>query len=700
MRGCIERMVSLLMKDYHAKDIRNVTLLGHNGCGKTSLIESMLAFSHTIDAQGSVDRGNTVCDFDSECINRKTSCYCAIAPIEWKDIKINFIDTPGYLDYAADRKAGLSVGDNVLIVVDGKQGIQSGTERAVADARQAHLPTIFFINKLDDPQADFNRTLESLRDTFGKSVIPFEVPIVENDKIVGSVNILRRKAWYYNDAETPHAVPEELAELVEDYYSQIAEAIAMSDDALMEKFFSGEEFSDEELVQGLSYGVAFGEIEPVFSGSALHQTGIYRLLDLIREYFPCYQELEEVEAFDSNGDIITLKTNEDEQFSAQIFKTIIDPFVGRISYLKVKTGVLSSGATVYNSSTDTKETIMQVYAVRGKVQMAVGKLFTGDIGVVTKLTNTFTNDTLCEVNKYVKYEPIQFPVPMLARAVAPKTKADEDKMSQALTKLVQEDKGLNFVINTETGQQLLYGVGEQHIDLVLSKLRSKFKVEVELSAPITQYRETITKTVTAQGKHKKQTGGAGQYGDVIVTFEPWDCEEMVFDEKVFGGAVPRQYFPAVEAGLRECMNKGVLAGYKVVGVKATLIDGSYHEVDSKDIAFKAAARLAYVNAMPQANPILLEPIGNVEVIIPERYTGDVIADLNKKRGMIVDMSTNDKGFTVVHAQVPMAEMNEYAIELRSIAQGRGDYTCVFDRYEPVPAFLQEKIVEKVKRDKD
>lgn len=688
------------MKDYHAKDIRNVTLLGHNGCGKTSLIESILAFTDSIETMGSVDKGNTTCDFDSECINRKTSCYCVLAPVEWKGIKINFIDTPGYLDYAADRAAGLSVGDNVLIVVDGKQGIQAGTERAVNDARKRGLPTIFFINKLDDPQADFEKVYTDLRTQFGKSVIPFEYPIIENDVIVGSVNILRKKAWYYKDTENSYPVPENLEDIVNDYYSQIAETIAMSDDALMDKFFSGEDFTDEELIAGLSFGVANGEIEPVFSGSAINQTGIYRLLDLLREYFPCYEEVDTVVATDPKGDLVLMHTHESEKFSAQVFKTIIDPFVGRITYFKVKTGVLASGSTVYNPNTDTKEVIGQVYAPRGKYQLAVGKLFTGDIGVVTKLSSTFTNDTLCDPSIAIKYPPIEFPRPMLARSVTPKTKADEDKMSNALTKLVQEDMGLNFVVNAETGQQLLYGIGEQHLDLVLSKLKSKFKVEVTLGQPVTQYRETITKSVTAQGKHKKQNGGAGQYGDVVITFEPYDCEEMVFEEKVFGGAVPRQYFPAVEAGLRECMKKGVLAGYKVVGVKATLIDGSYHEVDSKDIAFKAAAHLAFNNAMPQANPILLEPIGNVEVIIPERYTGDIIADLNKKRGMIVDMETNGAGLTVVHAQVPLAEMNEYAIELRSLAQGRGDYTSVFDRYEPVPAFLQEKIVAKVKRDSE
>ena len=685
------------MKDYHAKDIRNVTLLGHNGAGKTSLIESILAYTQTIPSMGSVAKGNTVCDFDTDCIERQTSCYCCLAPVEWKGVKINFIDTPGYLDYAADRMAGLSVGDNVLVVVDGKAGIQSGTERAVRDARRRNLPTIFFINKMDDPTASFDKTYAALHETFGKSVIPFEMPIIVDHKVVGSVNILRRKAWYYDDAENAKEVPADMADTVEEYYNQIAEAIAMSDDVLMEKFFSGEEFSDEELVQGLSYGVANGEIEPVFSGSAIQQTGIYRLLDLLREYFPAYEELGTIEALDESDEPVELKTSEDEIVTAQIFKTIIDPYVGRISYLKVKTGVLASGSVVYNPLTDTEEPIMQVYALRGKVQMAVGKLFTGDIGVVVKLNNTFTNDTLCAKGSAVHYPPVEFPQPMLAKAIAPKTKSDEDKMSTALNRMVQEDMSLKVVLNKETGQQLLYGVGEQHIDLVLKKLKSKFKVEVTTSEPLTQYRETITKTVTAQGKHKKQTGGAGQYGDVVVTFEPWDCEDMVFEEKVFGGAVPKQYFPAVEAGLRECMNKGVLAGYKVVGVKATLIDGSYHEVDSKDIAFKAAARLAYNNAMPQANPILLEPIGNVEVVVPESYTGDVIADLNKKRGMIVDMGSNNDGLTVIHAQVPMAEMNNYAIELRSIAQGRGDYTIAFDRYEPVPAFLQEKLVEKVKR---
>lgn len=682
------------MRDYLASEVRNIVLMGHSGSGKSSVVEAALYFTKATDRLGKTSEGTSVMDNDAEEIRRGLSIYTSIAPVEWKECKINFIDTPGYLDYEGEAQAGIAVGDSALIVVGAKDGVESGTEKAWKTITRRHLPTIFFINKIDEEHASFDKTYQDLRDHFGKTVIPFEVPIMEGDKVVGSVNILRRKAWYYDDRTTPKEVPPALSDIVEEYYSQIAEAIAMTDDDLMEKFFSGESFDENEVAKGLRIGVRNGDIRPVYCGSAVQCTGIERLLDLIREYFPTYAEKGLIEAQDPQGNPVMMETNEQEAFSAQVFKTIVDPFVGKISLLKVLTGVMSTDAQVLNVQKDKMEKLNQIYIVKGKHQIAVGKLFTGDIGAVVKLQSTDTNDTLATRAKPVVYPPIEFPRPMLGVAIWPKTKADEDKMSFALQRMCEEDPSIRLDKNTETHETVLYGMGVQHIDVILSKLKSKYKVEIETSEPKVQYRETIRGTVTAEGKHKKQSGGAGQYGHCFIKFEPCDSEDMVFEETVFGGAVPKQYFPAVEAGLRECMEKGVLAGYKVVGVKATLTDGSYHEVDSKEIAFKAAARLAYKAGMPKAKPILLEPIGKVEVLIPEEYTGTIIGDFNKRRGIILGMDLVDEKEQKITAEVPMAEMQKYATELRSMTQGRGSFVIEFDRYEPAPQLVAEKVIRE------
>ena len=687
------------MKDYLAHEIRNICLLGHNGSGKTTLVEAILFYNKLIDRMGSTTAGNSAMDYDSEEIKRGLSIFSTIAPVEWKNCKINFIDTPGYLDYEGEQAAGLAVADNALIVVSAKDGVESGTEKAYKKVVERGLPSIFFVNKMDEENASFDRVYEELRDRFGKTVIPFELPIVEGGKVVGSVNILRNKAWLYNDRDNAKPVPAELESVVNGYYDQIAEAVAMADDELMEKYFSGEPFDENELAKGLRIGVRNGDIRPVYCGAALSQTGIERLLDLITEYFPSYAEKGTVEALSDKGETITLETNEKESLSAFVFKTIVDPFVGRISLLKVMTGVLSSDSPVINVQEDKTEKISAVYVINGKHQVAVGKLFTGDIGAVVKLQYTDTNDTLATKVKMVKYAPIQFPEPMLGVAIWPKSKNDEDKLSGGLQRVREEDQSIRIVKNVETKETVLYGVGDQHIDMTLSKLSNKYKVEVVTTEPKVQYRETIKAKTLAEGKHKKQSGGAGQYGHVFVEFEPADTEEMIFEEKVFGGSVPRQYFPAVEAGLRECMTKGILAGYKVVGVKATLTDGSYHDVDSKEIAFKAAARLAYRAGMPKAKPIILEPIGKCEVYIPEEYTGTIIGDFNKRRGIILGMDLLDNGEQKVTAEVPMAEMQKYATELRSMTQGRGTFFLSFDRYEAAPQPIADKVIAEATKNK-
>ena len=689
------------MKDYLANEVRNVVVLGHSGAGKSSVIEACLYFTKAIERYGKNNDGTTALNYDPEEGKRGTSVYCHIAPVEWKDKKINFIDTPGYMDYAGEEATGLMMGDNALIVVNAKEGIEAGTERAWREAvSKQKIPTIFFINKMDVENANFDTVYTSIREKFGKSVIPFEVPIIENGVVVGSVNILRRKAWYYNDRNTAKEVPSALIGEVERYYNEIAEAIAMTDDELMEKFFSGETFDEHELAKGLRIGVRNGDIRPVYCGSAENQTGIERLLDLITEYFPSYAEKGRIQAETLKGDTIDMETNENEALSAFVFKTIVDPFVGKVSYLKVMSGVLNSDSQVYNSKKDVTEKINQIYVINGKYQIGVGKLFTGDIGAVVKLQATETNDTLCTRSRVIKYPDIEYPHPMLGYAIHPKTKADEDKLSSGIHNLMLEDHTIKLVNNEETHEQVLYGVGDQHIDLILSKLKSKYKVEVTTEKPTVQYRETISAKAEAQGKYKKQNGGAGQYGDVWVRFEPTDSDDMVFAEEVFGGAVPKQYFPPVEQGLRDCMSKGVLAGYKVVGVKATLYDGSYHPVDSKEVAFKEAARLAYNAAMPNAKPVLLEPIGKVVVTAPEDYTGTLMGDFTKRRGIILDMGTDEDGLQVIRAEVPMAEMLTYATELRSMTQGRGCYELAFDRYETAPHDVAQKVIDARKSEKE
>lgn len=689
------------MRDYLAHEVRNVAVLGHSGAGKTAVLESMLFFTKASDRFGHTSEGSSLIDYDPEEIRRGISVYTSIVPIEWKECKINFLDTPGYADFCGEKEAAIATADNALIIVGAKEGVQSGTIRAWEEAQKRKLPTIFFINKTDEENASFDAAYAKLREVFGKSVIPFEVPIIENDEVIGSVNILRDKAWYFKgekaDPNKACEVPQHMVEQVKTYKDQIAEAVAMGDDELMEKFFNGEEFSEAELTKGVRLGVRSGEIRPVFSGSANLTVGIERLMDLIIKYFPAYGEAGSFIAFDQKkNDAIMLETNEKEALSVQVFKTIVDPFVGRISYLKVMSGVLSSDTAVYNTQKDKTEKISQIFIVKGKHQTAVGKLFTGDIGAVVKLQATQTNDTLCEKGNHYAIEPIPFSEPMLGMAVYPKSKNDEDKMSNALARICEEDATLRLENNKETKQTVLYGVGDQHLEVALNKLKARYKVEVELKIPRVPYRETIRAKIIGEGRHKKQTGGHGQFGHVFIEFEPnEETVEMVFEEKVFGGAIPKGYFPAVETGLKECMEKGVLAGYKVVNIKATLLDGKYHDVDSSEMAFKLAAHLAYKDAMPKAKPVLLEPIVNVHVRVPDEYTGDIIGDFNKRRGAIIGMDMAD-GYQIINAQVPLAEMQKYPIELRAMTKGRGSYTQVFERYDQVPQNLSERIITQAK----
>ncbi|MDI9482938.1 MAG: elongation factor G [Bacillota bacterium] len=688
------------MKDFSVDKIRNVCLLGHGGAGKTTLAEALLFGAKATDRFGSVVNGNTVMDYDPEEVKRQISTGTSLAPLEWKGYKINIIDTPGYFDFVGELRQGLRVADGAIILASAKDGVEVGTEKAWQEVVEHQIPKLFFVSKIDEENADFFKVFDQLQEMFGKSVIAFELPIMESGSFAGIVDVAAMKAKRFNGKDfTDAEIPEGMADIVQQYREGIIEAVAETNEELMEKYFSGESFSDEEILSALKAGVKSGDIAPVFCGSAINHAGVKMLLDAIVDFVPAFSERGTVTA-QLNGETVQLNVSENETLSALVFKTIVDPFVGRISYIKVMSGVLNSDSSVYNSKKEKNERIAQLFLIKGKQQINTDKLVAGDIGAVAKLMVTETNDTLCSKEKPVVLPEIEFPQPMLSMAVVPKTKGDEEKIGSGLTRLMDEDPTFKVELNAETKQTLIYGIGDQHLDLILSKLRSKFKVDVELSNPKIPYRETIRSSVKVEGKHKKQSGGHGQFGDVWIEFEPGPTEDLVFEEKIFGGVVPKQYFPAVEKGLRESIMKGVLAGYPVVNLKATLYDGKYHPVDSSEMSFKIAASLAYKEGLPKASPVLLEPISRVEVLVPDNYMGDVIGDLNKRRGRILGMNPVGNGMQQVIAEVPDAEMFKYATDLRSLTQARGSYTIKFERYEEVPPNIAEKIIAEASKEEE
>lgn len=684
------------MKNYASNRVRNVVLLGHSGSGKTTYSEAALYYSGATKRFGKVEDGNTVSDYEAEEIRRKVSINTSVIPVEWQDTKINFLDTPGYFDFAAEVKLAMNVADTGLIMVSAKSGVEVGAEKAWEYCEEMHLPRIIFINQMDDENADFEKTLADLRKNFGKAVAPLQIPFDdENGNFIGFINLIKRDARKKVNGKLEKCeMPEDKKDQVEVLRSMLIEVAAESSEELMEKFFNDEELTEEEIYDGLQVGIANHSIAPVMCGSATLGYGVKLLMNtIVRFTLPAIEAKANFHAFHDGKDVVYC-SSDDERFSAYVFKTIADPYIGRLNLFRVMTGKLDTTMSVYNEEKDTVEKVGRLYVMRGKEQIEVDELHSGDIGALAKLSNTSTQDTLSLKDANIIIPKIALPGSVLCMAIKPKGKGDEDKLSAALTKIREEDPTIKMEVNPETKQTLVYGVGEQQLDVMVQKLKAKYKIEVDLTDPIIPYRETIKAKASVRGRYKKQSGGHGQFGDVVMEFEPsYDTTTpVIFEEKIFGGSVPKQYFPAVEKGLQECVQSGVLAGYPVVGLKATLTDGSYHPVDSSEMAFKMATSVAFKEGIPQAKPVILEPIEHVEVLIPDKYMGDIMGDITKRRGRILSMDAVGMKKCIV-AEVPTAEMHKYATDLRSMTQSRGEYRHHFERYEEAPMEVQKKIIE-------
>lgn len=677
--------------------IKNIALAGHAGTGKTTLMEALLYQGGAIERMGSVAGGNTVSDYTAEEMKRHSSVYTAAGNIRLGDLKVNLLDTPGMLDFAGSMVQGISAADCVLITVSGKSGVRVGTKKAYRAAEGK--PRMFVVTKLDDENANFYNVLTELKSTFGPTVCPVVVPVIVNRQVDSYINLIEMKAYRYDTAGKAQEIPMPTAELseklsyrVDGLIQAFSEAVAETDEALFEKFFAGEEFTQKERVDGIHQGMRDGTITPVACVSAQTLEGIDLLCKELELLVPSQEELGEVLAEDPEGEPVLLKPSEEEPVCVQIYQTLADPFVGKLSMMRVISGVLKPGMELRNASTGAAEKIGKLFFQCGKKQQETPSASAGDFVATTKLSAS-TGDTLCDSARIVRLPKAEFPKPCYERAIRPAVRGEEAKLAGAIQRLLEEDQTLSYTQNPLTREMILAGLGEQHLSAVLSKLKYDFGVEVELSVPKIAYRETIRKKVKVQGKHKKQSGGHGQYGDVWIEFEPYPSDELVFEEKVFGGAVPKNFFPAVEKGLQESVAKGVLAGFPVVGVKAILVDGSYHPVDSSEMAFKTAASIAYKEGMKQADPTLLEPIGSLEVSIPDENTGDIMGDLNKRRGRVLGMNPSEQeGMTVISAEVPLREMADFAMQLRQMTGGEGSFTLKPVRYEQLPANLMTAVI--------
>ena len=689
------------MKDYNYKNLRNVGLIGHGATGKTSLAEALLFYTNNTDRLGKVEEGTTIMDYEQEERKRGISLSTSIASFEQENTKINIVDMPGYFDFQGEMYQGMRAVDIATIVVCAVSGVQVGTEKAWDYCEKIKLPRAFFINKMDRENANFEKTLEQIQEKFGMGIIPIQYPIGKENEFNGIVDIISKTALKY-DLKTYKTeeidIPEEMIDKIEEYKQMVMEAVAETDEELLDKYLSNGELSDDDIYSGLIRGCAQGEIAPVLCGSASKVIGIKSMIDSIIQCFPSPENGLKQKAINlSNNEEVFIGVDDKKPFSALVFKTIADPFVGKISLFKVITGKLKGELTVLNTNKEKQEKLNHLFFMKGKNQISTQEIVAGDIGAVSKLQYTATGDTLCSESFKIIYDKINLPESVMPMAILPKAKGDEEKISLSLAKLMEEDPVFKIERDIENAETIVWGLGETHLEVIASRIRSKFGADVILQQPKVPYRETIKGNSDVQGKHKKQSGGHGQYGDVKIKFEPRQDGELdlEFIDKVVGGAVPRNFIPAVEKGLRDCISNGVLAGYPVVGLKATLYDGSYHPVDSSEMAFKVAASIAYKKGLEAAKPILLEPIMNVDILVPDNYMGDVMGDINKRRGRVIGMEPEGKVQKII-AEIPMSEMFSYATDLRSMTQARGSFTSVFLRYDEVPASEVGKILEESK----
>lgn len=677
------------MKTYAPDQIRNIALAGHASKGKTTLLEAMLHLAGATERAGKVADGNTVTDFDAEEKKRHISMASAVASIEYKSKKLNFIDTPGLFDFEQGAFEGLRAAETAVIVVSARSGLAVGAEKAFKNAGSRRMARVLVTTKMDDDRADFYKSFNGIVAKFGTAACPVVVPIISGGKVAAYYNMIDGKAYAYADGKRTEsdAQPDD-APRFEAVQAVFTEAVASADEELMEKYFEGEELNPEEKIRGLKSGVADGSIIPVFALSGLAETACDLLLDFLAEVCPAPKS---EYAADADGEPIELTPDPNGPLAAVCFKTVADPFIGKLSYFKVISGKITAATPAYNARTGKEERMGKLVSVFGAKQTDISELSAGDIGAVTKLGGFATGDTLCSAGQVVTLDGVHIPSATYAMAVEVAKKGEEEKVASGLSRLCEEDPSLHFGVNNETHQQILSGLGEQHLDVAMARLKSKFGVEATLVQPRVAYRETITMKVSAQGRHKKQSGGHGQFGDVFIEFEPYDTEELVFAERVVGGAVPKNFFPAVEKGLRESMQKGVLAGYPMVGVKATLFDGSYHPVDSSEMSFKTAASLAYKEGIPKAMPVLLEPILTVTATVNDEAMGDVIGDINKRRGRVLGMTPSGDGSQEIMAEVPESEMSTFSTAMRQMTQGRGSFTTAFARYDRCPEHIAQKI---------
>ena len=689
------------MKAYDINKIKNIALAGHNGSGKTSLAEAILFKVGASDRLGKTADGTTVCDYDPEEIKRKISIGTSLASFEYNDYKINLLDTPGLFDFAAEMIEGIRAADTVLITVSAKSGVKVGARKAYDEAVKQSKSKMIAITKIDDKDANFYNVLTELKTVFGPSVCPVIVPVISGGQIVSFVNLIEMKCYKYDgkgnavETDMPTAdISEKFEYRVEGLLAAISEAVAETSDELMEKFFEGESFTQKELIDGIHDGMNRGIITPVVCTSAADLSGIDMLLKEFELLLPAPSEVHPAEAYTPTKDIVEISCDPSAPLSAHVFKTIADPFVGKMSMIRIMSGTLKANSDVMNSATGNAEKIGKLYSLCGKKQTELTEASAGDIVVAAKISAN-TGNTLCDSSKVVEFGEMEFPRPCYSMAVKAKAQGDEAKISTSIQRLIEEDPTLTYEQDESTKEQILSGLGEQHLEVAAAKLKGKFGVDVVLSVPKIAYKETIRKKVKVQGRHKKQSGGHGQFGDVWIEFEPCVSDTLVFEEKIFGGAVPKNYFPAVQKGLEESVRKGVLAGCPVVGLKAILVDGSYHPVDSSEMAFKTAASIAYKEGLRQADPVMLEPIGTLKVTAPDDNTGDIMGELNKRRGRVLGMEPVVHGTTMIQAEVPMREMHDFAMYLRQTTRGMGSFTFDFERYEQLPANLLTEVISAV-----